>query len=173
MTRILTVILALTLCHGLSAQCSMKVDDFTKDTTYKSENRQIGKADIKERIPHYMGVQVDRLRSLYILFLFPEFPYKQSFKEGEVISLLFDDKTVLDLRVSSNDKAARTAPRPFTQGDKAKVYTSTLQFLLSDEDKEALRSKKVTKIRVGATDFNIDKKKQNEILSQIKCLEKY
>jgi hypothetical protein len=151
----------------------MKVDDFTKDTTYKSENKQIGKAEIKERIPHYIGAQVDRLGHLYILFLFPEFPYKQSFKEGEIISLLFDDKTVMDISVNSNDKASRTAPRPFTQGDKARVYTSTLQFILSDENKETLRSKKVTKIRVGATDFMIDKKRQTEIQSQIRCLEKY
>jgi hypothetical protein len=171
MRSLLLVILCCTL-HVSFAQCIKKKDDMTGQVSVTVPIKKLGGTGAKGfETPLYLSATMTYGNGEYLLNLIPQFILSHSIHAGELIYFKFDDESVITIPVSVGGHTGRTTGMPFTQGDKTKIYEVVIEVTLSGENLNALKSKKLVKVRCDTEDYNIHGKDQKMVSDWIKCLE--
>ena len=154
---------------GQEVKCKIKADEFTKDTSIVCDDIKFGKSkrDLTRGLLFIRGGMYT-FKSLFILNLIPEFYSVQSFDEGDIVYLKFEDSTVLQLKVFQYSLSDHKSGEIITQGSDNTIWYNYLTFVLKPQDIMTLELKKVEKIRCGHVDYSINKK--DLILKMIRCI---
>lgn len=153
----------LLLTFELTAQCKIKVDEFTKRESVQSKLQHIGQGQGLLGIDDQLECQFRRFENIKYVAFYVMGMHIQTIEKGEIVYLKFIDDSVMELNVEET-----TISDYFKSGSGGWYFW--LYFTLNDSQISKLSTTPLKKIRVHYIDYNISSRNNKKLMEQIDCV---